>query len=224
MVGGGGLLSGQHGEDAFGLPASNSWADQGAWADRTLALLQPEYLDWEIWYVPIYPVGHHWCARPVGARTSTITVGTPEDLVAEIKRHEESPARARDFSGLSVGELERTHRDLTISAALAVPSSGAYLMTVTQMQAVDAELDARRRAGTKSEGVALMGQAGRGVFEVDEETALAELKLVWADGGYHGFTANCGLWSAISSAGEVITGATPDELGRKIRAHWQAMQ
>ena len=72
------------------------------------------------------------------------------------------------------------------------------------------------------------GQAGggqpRGVFEVDEGRALAELELAWAGGGYHGFSADGGLWSAISSAGDVLAGDTPDALARKIRAHWQAMQ
>ncbi len=72
------------------------------------------------------------------------------------------------------------------------------------------------------------GQAGggrpRGVFEVDEGRALAELELAWAGGGYHDFSADDGLWSAISSAGDVLTGDTPDALARKIRAHWQAMQ
>ena len=64
----------------------------------------------------------------------------------------------------------------------------------------------------------------RGVFAVDENAALAELELAWADGGYHGFSAGGGTWSAISSAGEVLTGDTPDALTRKIQAHWQAMQ
>jgi len=64
----------------------------------------------------------------------------------------------------------------------------------------------------------------RGVFAVDEYAALAELELAWADGGYHGFSVDDGTWSAISSAGEVLTGDTPDALTRKIRAHWQAMQ
>ena len=64
----------------------------------------------------------------------------------------------------------------------------------------------------------------RGVFAVDEIAALAELERAWADGGYHGFSAGDGTWSAISSAGEVLTGETPDALTRKIRAHWQAMQ
>jgi hypothetical protein len=63
-----------------------------------------------------------------------------------------------------------------------------------------------------------------GVFSVDENTALTELELALADGGYHGFSANDATWSAISSAGEVMTGATPDSLIRKIQTHWQAMQ
>ena len=72
-----------------------------------------------------------------------------------------------------------------------------------------------------------MGTAARqprGVFAVDENAALAELELAWVDGGYHGFSAGGGTWSATSSAGEVPTGDTPDALTRKIRAHWQAMQ
>ncbi len=64
----------------------------------------------------------------------------------------------------------------------------------------------------------------QGIFGVDEDSGLAELKLAWASGGYHGFGVDGGLWSAISSAGRVLTGSTPDELDRKIRAHWQAMQ
>ena len=59
---------------------------------------------------------------------------------------------------------------------------------------------------------------------MDEDRALAELERAWADGGYHGFSAEGGTWCAISSAGEVLTGGTPDALDRAIRAHWQAMQ
>ena len=33
------------------------------------------------------------------------------------------------------------------------------------------------------------GGRRRGVFEVDEDAALAELEKAWADGGYHGFGA-----------------------------------
>jgi len=65
----------------------------------------------------------------------------------------------------------------------------------------------------------------RGVFEVDEDAALAELERAWADGGYHGFCVLDGsVWSAISSAGEVLTGNTPDGLDQQIRTHWQALQ
>ena len=77
------------------------------------------------------------------------------------------------------------------------------------------------------ERAARTGAAGgqrRGVFEVDEDRAVAALELAWADGGYHGFTADGGTWCAVSSAGEVLTGDTRDALNRAIRAHWQAMQ
>jgi hypothetical protein len=66
-------------------------------------------------------------------------------------------------------------------------------------------------------------QQRRDVFAVNEEAALAELELTWAGAGYRGFSVDDGTWSAIGSAGDVFTGATPDELNRKIRAHWQAM-
>jgi len=64
----------------------------------------------------------------------------------------------------------------------------------------------------------------RGVFDVAAKSALAELELAWTDDGYHGFCAADGLWSAISSAGQVLTGHTPDALSQAVRAHWQALQ
>jgi hypothetical protein len=73
-------------------------------------------------------------------------------------------------------------------------------------------------------GRAAAASGQRDPFAVDEDAALAELELAWAEGGYHAFSADGGLWSAISSAGEVLTGDTPDALHRAIRAHWQAMQ
>ena len=75
-------------------------------------------------------------------------------------------------------------------------------------------------------GTAKVGTTGqqRAVLAVDEEAALAALEEAWADGGYHAFSVDDGTWSAVSSVGKVLTGATPDELDRKIRAHWQAMQ
>lgn len=75
--------------------------------------------------------------------------------------------------------------------------------------------------GTAKEGAA--GQR-RAVFAVDEDAALAALEEAWAEGGYHAFGVDDGLWSAIGGAGQVLTGSTPDELDRKIRAHWQEMQ
>ena len=64
----------------------------------------------------------------------------------------------------------------------------------------------------------------RGPFAVDRDRALAELELAWSEGGYYGFTAADATWCAITSAGEVLTGATPDELASAIRAHWRAMR
>ena len=64
----------------------------------------------------------------------------------------------------------------------------------------------------------------RGAFSIDEGRALEALCLAWDGGGYHGFSADGGTWSAISSAGDVFTGDTVDALNRAIRAHWQAMQ
>jgi hypothetical protein len=66
--------------------------------------------------------------------------------------------------------------------------------------------------------------ARRDVFAVDADRALAELERACAYGGYHGFSADGGTWCAISSAGQVLTGRTPDELNQAIRAHWQAMR
>lgn len=67
---------------------------------------------------------------------------------------------------------------------------------------------------------------GRGVFDVDPDRAVAELERAWEPAGYHGFGFDAGQaqWSAITNAGEILTGATPDELSQKIRAHWQAIQ
>jgi hypothetical protein len=69
-----------------------------------------------------------------------------------------------------------------------------------------------------------MMAARRDVFAVDADRALAELERAWAYGGYHGFSADGGTWCAISSAGQVLTGRTPDELNQAIQAHWQAMR
>ena len=74
-------------------------------------------------------------------------------------------------------------------------------------------------------GRAAAASGQRDPFAVDEDAALAELEQAWADGGYHGFCVmEHSVWSAISSAGEVLTGDTPDALTQAIRAHWQALQ
>ena len=85
----------------------------------------------------------------------------------------------------------------------------------------------RDQEGVTGMRTAPAGSAGgkrRDVFDVDEASALAELERAWAYGGYHGFCAEDGTWCAVSSAGEVLTGGTPDALIRKIRARWQAKQ
>jgi hypothetical protein len=80
--------------------------------------------------------------------------------------------------------------------------------------------------GTTMSGTAKVGTVGqrRAVFAIDQDAVLAELEEAWADGGCHAFSADHDTWSAISSAGEVLTGATADELDRKIRVHWQVRQ
>lgn len=75
----------------------------------------------------------------------------------------------------------------------------------------------------------IMGRPGaasqyRGPFQVDEDIALAELEQTRAASGYHAFTAGAGIFCAITRPGQVLTGDAPDELTRKIRAHWQTMQ
>jgi hypothetical protein len=65
----------------------------------------------------------------------------------------------------------------------------------------------------------------RGLFEAGEDAALAEPEKAWAEGGYHSFRVlEHGLWSAIHSVGEVLTGSTPDGLDQQIRTHWRALQ
>jgi hypothetical protein len=73
-------------------------------------------------------------------------------------------------------------------------------------------------------GRAAAASGQRDPFAVDEDAVLAELELAWSDGGYHAFSSGGGHWCAVSSAGEVLAGDTPDALDRAIRAHWQAMQ
>ena len=75
-------------------------------------------------------------------------------------------------------------------------------------------------------GTAKAGTAGQrhAVFAADQDAVLAALGEVRADSGYHAFSVGHDTWPAISSPGQVLTGTTPDEPDRKIRAHWQARQ
>jgi hypothetical protein len=120
--------------------------------------------------------------------------------------------RDRDFSGVTTGDLERARRELAMSAALALPGSGAYLMTVTQAQAIDAELAARRQEPPTADG----------------ERPLEALRRAW--GGAYAICfddapgAGGARWRAwrLGGAGTMVTGTTPGELDAAIRADWQA--
>jgi hypothetical protein len=122
------------------------------------------------------------------------------------------PARDPDFSEVATGELERARRDLAMSAALAVPGSGAWLMTVTHAQAIDAELAARRQEPAA----------------VDGERPLEALRRDWGgayavcfDDAPGGGRPRWRAWP-LGSSGTMVTGTTPGELDAAIRAHWQA--
>jgi hypothetical protein len=124
-----------------------------------------------------------------------------------------TPARDRDFSGVTTSHLERARRELAMSTAPAVPGSGAWLMTVTQAEAIDAELAARRRE-----------QGGA----ADGERPLEALRQAWGDAYVICFDDAPGAgrprWRAwrLGSSRTMVTGTTPGELDAAIRAHWQA--
>jgi hypothetical protein len=75
--------------------------------------------------------------------------------------------------------------------------------------------------GITMTGTAKAGTAGqrRAALAAGEDAALAAPEQAWAQGGYHAFGAGRSTWPAIGGAGELLTGATPGELDRKIRAH-----
>ncbi|HEY6315012.1 MAG TPA: hypothetical protein VIY52_30000 [Streptosporangiaceae bacterium] len=51
--------------------------------------------------------------------------------------------RDHDVSGLTVGQLERTRRDLLVSLSLAFPGSPVRVPILAHISAIDAELAAR---------------------------------------------------------------------------------
>ncbi len=85
-----------------------------------------------------------------------------------------------------------------------------------------------RAAASREDAVTAQGQvAGAprcGMFEADEDHALAELERAWAEGGYQGFGVDDGIRLAVNSAGDVFMGDTPGALAKRIRAHCQARQ
>jgi hypothetical protein len=64
------------------------------------------------------------------------------------------------------------------------------------------------------------GPARRGVFDVDEGRATEALWLAWGQAYDIGFAD--GAWRAgrLDRTGTLLTGMTPDELTRAIRADW----
>ena len=56
-----------------------------SWADQQLAILRPQYPEWDLWTVRlVMPSGYVWCARPKGHPVATINADSPEALIAEI--------------------------------------------------------------------------------------------------------------------------------------------
>ena len=59
------------------------------WDEEQLALIRPNYPEWEIWVVPRYCQTTVWCARPKGSPIATINTDTPEHLVEMIREQEQ---------------------------------------------------------------------------------------------------------------------------------------
>jgi hypothetical protein len=133
------------------LAPTATWTEQTTWADKALARLNAEYGErWDIWCVTTHPWGYCWNAKPRGERLATVNVLTPEAVEAEIKRKEAWPARERDLTGLESAELQRMHRELVVAAGLAKEGSGGRVMILTEMQAIEAELDGRQNQAAAS--------------------------------------------------------------------------
>jgi hypothetical protein len=126
-------------------PPGSTWVVQDTWADQQLRLLNAEFGDrWDIWYQPIYAGGHHWNARPKGARLATINMTTPEALAAEIRRQEARSRRPRDLSDIPESELKRLCRELAVAAGLAAPGTNGRHIILAELQAVKTALASRR--------------------------------------------------------------------------------
>ena len=60
-----------------------------SWDDRQLAILRPNYPQWDLWAVRCWPNRTVWCARPKGSPIATINTDSPEHLIEEIRRQEQ---------------------------------------------------------------------------------------------------------------------------------------
>ena len=60
-----------------------------SWADHQKARLSREHPEWDVWYVPNYPTGQTWCARPKGSPIATINADSPEHLIEMIREQEQ---------------------------------------------------------------------------------------------------------------------------------------
>ncbi len=59
------------------------------WDEEQLALIRPNYPEWDLWIVPCYMAPTVWCAKPKGASIATINAGSREHLVGEIRQQEQ---------------------------------------------------------------------------------------------------------------------------------------
>ncbi len=58
------------------------------WTEQQLAILRPNYPNWDLWVVHA-PYGRDtWCARPKGSPIATVNTDSPEHLVEEIAEQE----------------------------------------------------------------------------------------------------------------------------------------
>jgi hypothetical protein len=60
----------------------------------------------------------------------------------------------------------------------------------------------------------------RGVFDVDEDRALDALRMSWGDVYDIGHEYDRWVASRLDGRGGALTGSTPDELNRQMRAGW----
>ena len=59
-----------------------------SWVDQQLAILRPNYPDWDLWVVHAVYGPDTWCARPKGSPIATINTDSPEHLIEAIRQQE----------------------------------------------------------------------------------------------------------------------------------------